>query len=98
MVEDPEARKHQWGGRRPGAGRPRRSDPRYRPSNRKRAGNPSCESPTVDETTETEAIPEEIVAKIRYLIAEMRSFKSTDQHKLEYQLAMLFGPPGGYIP
>jgi hypothetical protein len=41
--------------------------------------------------------PEQIVATIKYLIAEMQLFKSTDTHKLEFQLAMLFRPPGGYV-
>jgi hypothetical protein len=93
-MDDPENRKPRWGGgRRPGAGRPRRSDPRYCPSKCKTAENRQYENPIADPTVEAEATPEQIIAKIKYLIAVMRSFKSTDQHKLEYQLARLFGLP-----
>jgi hypothetical protein len=97
-VGDPEARKYQWGGHRPGAGPLRRSDPRYCPSKCKTAGRGQYQNPTADPTIKADATTEQIVAKIRYLIAEMRSFKSTDQHRLEYQLAMLLGPPSGYVP
>ena len=98
MVQDPPQRKSQWGGRRPGAGRPRRSGPRYCPSKCKTAGNRQYQSPTADPIIKAEATPEQIVAKIKYLIVEMRLFKSADTHKLEFQLAMLFRPPGGYVP
>ena len=97
-MDDPENRKPQWGGRRLGAGRPRRSDPRYRPSKCKTAENRQYGNPIADPTVEAEATLEQIIAKIKYLIADMPFFKSTDTHKLEFQLAMLFRPPGGYMP
>jgi hypothetical protein len=94
MVEDPAAQKPQWGGRRPGAGRPRRSDPRYCLSKYKRARNSRCEDPIADPIVEGEATPEHVIAEIKYLIAEMRFFKSADPHKLEYRLATLFNHRG----
>ena len=60
--------------------------------------NARHENPIGGPIVEAEATPEQTIAKIKYLIAVMRSFKSTNPHNLEYQLAMLFRPLGGYIP
>jgi hypothetical protein len=94
MMEDIGARKRQWGGCRPGAGRPRKSDPRYRSSKCETAGKRQYQNPTTHPIIEAEVTPEQIIAKIKYLIAEMRFFKSTDEHRLEYQLATLFNHRG----